>query len=129
MLSLAKVNLNAAVSLAARRRRAHRAGTSRHDSNRFCNRYGNHNWSRPGTQNSPGQIFGNLAAPFINSLVTPGNPNAAQTSYASNYRNTGHWHSPFRAELHLNWRALIWAHSTTMIHLAPAVLTRRRLKA
>ena len=33
------------------------------------------------------QIFGNSAAPFINSLVTPGNANAAQTSFASNYQN------------------------------------------
>ena len=49
----------------------------------------NHNWTQPGTQTSPGQIFGNPAAPFINSLVTPGNPNAAQTSYASNYLNSG----------------------------------------
>src|SRR5262245_28214108 len=49
----------------------------------------NHNWTKTGTQTSPGQIFGNPAAPFINSLVTPGNPNAAQTSYASNYLNSG----------------------------------------
>jgi hypothetical protein len=47
----------------------------------------NHNWSQPSSQTSPGQILGNPAAPFINSLVTPGNPNAAQTSYASNYQN------------------------------------------
>ena len=54
----------------------------------------NHNWTQPnGNVTAPGastgnlssiqQIFGNSAAPFINSLVTPGNPNAAQTSYAS----------------------------------------------
>src|SRR5215510_849852 len=49
----------------------------------------NHNWTQPSSQTSPGQIFGNPAAPYINSLVTPGNPNAAQTSYASNYINTG----------------------------------------
>ncbi len=49
----------------------------------------NHNWTQPGSQTSPGQVFGNTAAPFINSLVTPGNPNAAQTSYASNYLNSG----------------------------------------
>src|SRR5258708_28210918 len=34
-----------------------------------------------------GQVFGNPAAPFINSLITPGNPNAAMASYASNYTN------------------------------------------
>jgi hypothetical protein len=49
----------------------------------------NHNWTQPASQTSPGQIFGNPAAPYINSLVTPGNPNAAQTSYASNYLNAG----------------------------------------
>jgi len=49
----------------------------------------NHNWTQPSSQTSPGQILGNPAAPYINSLVTPGNPNAAQTSYASNYQNAG----------------------------------------
>jgi hypothetical protein len=49
----------------------------------------NHNWTQPSSQTSPGQVFGNPAAPYINSLVTPGNPNAAQTSYASNYINAG----------------------------------------
>ena len=29
----------------------------------------NHNWTQPGTQTSPQQIFLNPAAPFINSLV------------------------------------------------------------
>jgi hypothetical protein len=47
----------------------------------------NHNWTQPASQSSPGQIFGNAAAPFINSLVTPGSANAAQVSYASNYLN------------------------------------------
>jgi phosphatidylinositol-3-phosphatase len=49
----------------------------------------NHNWTQPASQTSPGQVFGSPAAPYINSLVTPGNPNAAQVSYASNYQNTG----------------------------------------
>ena len=48
----------------------------------------NHNFTQPsGVPGLPNQIFGNSAAPFINSLVTPGNPNAAMTSYASNYQN------------------------------------------
>jgi hypothetical protein len=38
---------------------------------------------------SPQQLEGNLAAPYLNSLITPGNPNAAQTSFASNYLNAG----------------------------------------
>ncbi|MBS1723036.1 MAG: phosphoesterase [Armatimonadetes bacterium] len=49
----------------------------------------NHNWTQPSNQSSPGKLKGNPAAPFINSLVTPGHPNAAQVSYASNYQNAG----------------------------------------
>jgi hypothetical protein len=48
----------------------------------------NHNWTQPSdVAGLPNQIYGNVAAPFINSLVTPGNPNAAMVSYASNYQN------------------------------------------
>ena len=58
----------------------------------------NHNWTQPnGNVTAPGatsgnlstiqQVYGNAAAPYINSLVTPGNPNAAQSSYASQYFN------------------------------------------
>ena len=49
----------------------------------------NHNFTQPGTQTSPQQIFGNPAAPFMNSLLTPGNPNAAEVSYATAYHNAG----------------------------------------
>lgn len=49
----------------------------------------NHNWTQPSGQTSPNPIRGNAAAPFINSLVTPGNPSAAQVSYASNYQHVG----------------------------------------
>lgn len=62
----------------------------------------NHNWTQPASQTSPGQIFGNPVAPYINSLVTPGNPNAAQTSYASNYLNVG-------AGIHPSEPSYIWA--------------------
>jgi hypothetical protein len=34
-----------------------------------------------------GQVYGNPAAPYINSLITPGNPNAAQVSYCAAYHN------------------------------------------
>jgi hypothetical protein len=47
----------------------------------------NHNWTQPSSYTATQQIFGNSAAPFINSLVTPGNANAAMVSYASNYQN------------------------------------------
>src|SRR5207248_6520458 len=60
----------------------------------------NHNWTQPTSQTSPGQILGNPAAPYINSLVTPGNPNAAQVSYASNYQQVPGIPS-LRAQLYL----------------------------
>ena len=49
----------------------------------------NHNFTQPSTvpAGTPQQLLGNPAAPFLNSLVTPGNPNAADVSYASNYQN------------------------------------------
>lgn len=47
----------------------------------------NHNLTQPSGMSSPAQLLGNPAAPYLNSLMTPGNPNAAQTSWASNYQN------------------------------------------
>jgi phosphatidylinositol-3-phosphatase len=47
----------------------------------------NHNFTQPDPTSSPEQILGNAAAPYINSLVTPGSPTAAMTSYATNYQN------------------------------------------
>jgi hypothetical protein len=49
----------------------------------------NHNFTQPTSDMSPEQLFGNPAAPYLNSLITPGNPNAQDVSYASNYTNTG----------------------------------------
>jgi phosphatidylinositol-3-phosphatase len=47
----------------------------------------NHNWTQPSTYTDTQEIFGNSAAPFINSLVTAGNANAKFVSYAGNYQN------------------------------------------
>jgi hypothetical protein len=47
----------------------------------------NHNFTQPNPTSPPQQIFGNSAAPYINSLITPGNPNAAEVSYATNKLN------------------------------------------
>jgi hypothetical protein len=47
----------------------------------------NHNLAQPPGTPAPEQLQGNPAAPFLNSLMTPGDPNAAQTSWASNYQN------------------------------------------
>jgi phosphatidylinositol-3-phosphatase len=49
----------------------------------------NHNFTQPPTQTNPQPILGNPAAPFMNSLITPGDPNAAQVSYATAYFNAG----------------------------------------
>lgn len=49
----------------------------------------NHNFTQPNPTSSPQQILGNPAAPYINSLITPGNSNAAQVSYAVNCYNAG----------------------------------------
>ena len=49
----------------------------------------NHNLTQPGGQSNPGALLNNPAASYLNSLMTPGNANAAQTSYASNYYNVG----------------------------------------
>jgi phosphatidylinositol-3-phosphatase len=49
----------------------------------------NHNLTQPNPLSSPQQILGNPAAPYMNSLITPGNPNAAQVSYAKAYSNAG----------------------------------------
>src|SRR5271154_3669863 len=49
----------------------------------------NHNFTQPSTvpAGTPQQLFGNTAAPYLNSLVTGGNPNAANVSFAGNYQN------------------------------------------
>jgi phosphatidylinositol-3-phosphatase len=47
----------------------------------------NRNWTQSETSNGV-QILGDTTdCPFLNSLVTPGNPNSAQVSYASCYHN------------------------------------------
>jgi hypothetical protein len=47
----------------------------------------NHNWTQPSTQTSPQQLFGNPAAPFINSLVNGTSGISDQVAYARAYRN------------------------------------------
>ena len=47
----------------------------------------NYNFTQPTSVTSPEQLLGNPAAPFLNSLVTPGNPKSVDVSYASNYQN------------------------------------------
>jgi len=45
----------------------------------------NHDWVQGCPTCSPQQIFGNPAAPYVNSLVTPGNSNSVHVSYATKY--------------------------------------------
>src|SRR3974390_2648361 len=47
----------------------------------------NHNWTQPGTQTSPQQIFKNPAAPFINSLVNGTAGISDQVAFANAYIN------------------------------------------
>ena len=61
----------------------------------------NHDWTQPNPTGSPQQILGNPAAPYVNSLITPGNSNAVQVSYATKYYNVGQGRASVRTELHL----------------------------
>lgn len=54
----------------------------------------NHNLTQPTNITSPQQILGNPAAPYLNSLMTPGNSNAVQTSWATMYFNAGNGDHP-----------------------------------
>ncbi len=73
----------------------------------------NRNWTQNESSNGV-QILGDTAdCPFLNSLVTPGNPNAAQVSYASCYHNvlanaagTNPSIHPVRAELRLDGKRI-----------------------
>ena len=47
----------------------------------------NHNLTQPAGASAPEALLGNPAAPFLNSLMTPNNPNAAQSSWTSAYHN------------------------------------------
>jgi len=49
----------------------------------------NHNWTQPTPGSSPQQIFQNVAAPFVNSLVNGTSGISSDVSYATNYQNAG----------------------------------------
>ena len=65
------------------------AGLPAHAGSIFYILMENHNLTQPTNITSPQQILGNPAAPYINSLMTPGNSNAVQTSWATMYFNAG----------------------------------------
>lgn len=65
------------------------AGQPAHAGSIFYILMENHNLTQPIPTSNPQQILGNPAAPYINSLITPGNSNAVQVSYGFAYYNAG----------------------------------------
>lgn len=68
----------------------------------------NHNFTQPAGQTSPQPLAGNPAAPYLNSLITPGSPNAAQTSYATAYHNVLATPSGNNPDIHPSEPNYIW---------------------
>jgi hypothetical protein len=66
----------------------------------------NHNFIQPSSYTALQQVYGNPAAAYINSLTTPGNPNAAQASWAKNYYSVG-------GTVHPSEPNYIWAEAGT----------------
>ena len=54
----------------------------------------NHDWTQVCPTCNPQQLLGNPAAPYVNSLATPGHSNAAQASYATKYYSVTGWAHP-----------------------------------
>jgi hypothetical protein len=70
----------------------------------------NHNFTQPASDTSaPPQLFGNSAAPYLNSLITPGNLNAAQVSYATAYHNVLATPSGNNPSIHPSAPNYIWS--------------------
>src|SRR5690242_2531257 len=66
----------------------------------------NHNFTQPSSYTTTQAIYGNANAPYITSLITPGNANAVQTSWASNYTSLG-------AAVHPSEPNYIWTEAGT----------------
>lgn len=66
----------------------------------------NHNFTQPTPTSSPEQLLNNPAAPYFNSLITPGNSNAVYVSYATRYYNAG-------AGVHPSEPNYVWAEAGT----------------
>jgi hypothetical protein len=74
----------------------------------------NHNWTQPaGDTSAPNQIQGSPAAPYINSLVTPGNPNAKQVSYATAYHHVLSTPSGNNPSIHPSEPNYLWQEAGT----------------
>jgi phospholipase C len=76
----------------------------------FVIAFENHNWTQPASDDAaPRQIYGNPAAPYINSLVTAGNPNAAEVSFAAAYHNVLATENGETIDIHPSEPNYIWA--------------------
>jgi phosphatidylinositol-3-phosphatase len=74
----------------------------------------NHNWTQPASDTSaPNQIYGCVAAPYINSLVTPGNSNAKDVSYAVAYHNVLSTPSGGNPSIHPSEPNYLWQEAGT----------------
>jgi hypothetical protein len=83
----------------------------------------NHNFTQPDhiinpKRHQPQQLLGNPACPFLNSLVTPGDPNARYVSYCSHYSNAGN-------QVHPSEPSLIWAECGTNFNPTANVAVHR----
>ena len=72
----------------------------------------NHNLIQPASMKERRQILGNPAAPFMNSLITPGDPNARQISWAAAYYNAG-------VNVHPSESNYVWAEAGTDFGIHP----------
>jgi hypothetical protein len=74
----------------------------------------NHNFTQPSSDTTaPEQLLGNPAAPYLNSLITPGNPNSAQVSYASDYHNVLATPSGDNPSIHPSLPNYLWQEAGT----------------
>jgi hypothetical protein len=79
----------------------------------------NHNWTQPGgLTGSPEQILNNPAAPYINSLVTPGNANAKEVSYCTAYHNVLATASGNNPHIHPSEPNYIWQENGNNLSIA-----------
>ena len=67
----------------------------------------NRNWTENETSGGQ-QVLGSSAAPYLNSLVTPGNPNAAQVSYCSCYHNDLSTYNGSNPSIHPSEPNYVW---------------------
>jgi hypothetical protein len=68
----------------------------------------NRNWSSANGTDGGQQILGSSAAPYLNSLVTPGNANAAQVSYCSCYHNVLATYNGSNPSIHPSEPNYVW---------------------